>query len=591
MSTSNFSLPGALKTFLDEQADSILFFILIAIFFLMTAGGVTLVAQEPSSALAAALTASPEPPPQDAPDTLVKLKGLSNVVPTPIKTERIDRAGEEIGFTIGQIERRASLVLGTWVTQECFRGITWFMMLVCLLLFLFVLAVERLVRLLLNRWVRRSHADPPTWSVLLAQGISKPISLFILAYGSYGALSPLFSHNAQRGIPQTAYRVIQWGTDIVGSVAALWFLFQMLHLIEYQIRRWARSHDHALGSCILSLTKRYRSPVKFLILLVFCRMISPLVGLGSSFQAVVAQIFGLLLIAAVTWLILASLEGLEEFFLSRYRMDVADNLQARKMHTQVRFLKRLVISVVLVLAGSSMLMMFDKVRQLGTSILASAGIAGVVVGLAAQRSIANILVGLQIALTQPFRLDDVVIVENEWGRIEEITTTYVVIKLWDLRRLIVPTSYFTEKPFQNWTRVSAELLGTVFLYTDYTVPVEAVRAQLKEVLTKSPWWNGKVGEVQVTDASPQGMKLRLLTSSDNASASWNLRCEVREKMIHFLQERFPESLPKLRAELQDVASTASGRPGVPSKGIRDFQAGPTETSSPLQEDGQGKGKL
>jgi small-conductance mechanosensitive channel len=222
------------------------------------------------------------------------------------------------------------------------------------------------------------------------------------------------------------------------------------------------------------------------------------------------------------------------------------------VHTQVRFLKRLVISVIFVLAGGSMLMVFDKVRQLGTSILASAGIIGILVGLAAQRSITNMLVGLQLVLTQPIRLDDVVIIENEWGRIEEITTTYVVVKLWDLRRLIVPTTWFTENPFQNWTRVSSELLGSVFLHTDYTLPVDAVREELQRVVSESPWWNGKVAAVQVTDTTEQTMELRLLVSANDASAAFDLRCEVREKMIAFLQERYPQSLPRMRAELQNT---------------------------------------
>jgi small-conductance mechanosensitive channel len=219
------------------------------------------------------------------------------------------------------------------------------------------------------------------------------------------------------------------------------------------------------------------------------------------------------------------------------------------MHTQIRFIKRLIITLVVIIAGASMLLMFDNVRQLGTSILASAGIVGIVVGLAAQRSIANILVGMQIALTQPIRLDDVVIIENEWGRIEEITMTYVVVKLWDSRRLIVPSTYFTEKTFQNWTRVSSELLGTVFLYLDYTVPVDAIRQELQKILKASTLWDGKVGQVQVTNTSAQAMELRLLLSANDASLAWDLRCEVREKMIAFVQLNFPDSLPKIRGEL------------------------------------------
>jgi small-conductance mechanosensitive channel len=488
---------------------------------------------------------------------LDQFKELPDQVATPIKTEKIDRAGEEMSVKIGEVGVKATPLLGNWINTELAWGITWFKMLSCLLLVLLVIAGERILRYAISHWLRHKigETDPPSWPAIFVRGLSKPLSLFIWAYGTYGALSPLYAHLAQQGGPQALHVWIKWATDVAGSVAALWFCSRLLHLTDVQVNCWAQHQQNWLGKMILALSTRYRAPIRLLVILIFCRVISPLFDFGPSLQAMIGQVFGLLLITAVTWLTIQTIGVLEEFFLGQYRMDVADNLEARKMHTQVRFLKRVAISLVLVLAGGSMLMIFDKVRQFGTSILASAGIIGIVVGLAAQRSISNILVGLQIALTQPIRLDDVVIVENEWGRIEEITTTYVVIKLWDLRRLVVPTTFFTEKPFQNWTRVSAELLGTVFLYTDYTIPVSIIRERLRLILAQSNWWNGKVGEVQVTNTSPQGMELRLLVSADNASASWDLRCEVREKMISFLQEHYPQSLPKIRAELQPCSNT------------------------------------
>jgi small-conductance mechanosensitive channel len=194
-------------------------------------------------------------------------------------------------------------------------------------------------------------------------------------------------------------------------------------------------------------------------------------------------------------------------------------------------------------------MVFDSVRQFGASILASAGIAGIVVGFAAQRSIATLLAGFQIALTQPIRVDDVVIVESEWGRIEDITLTYVVVRVWDLRRLVVPITYFIETPFQNWTRSSADILGTVFLYVDYTVPLEPLRAELTRILEQSRFWDGKVNVLQVTDAKEQTLEIRALASAADASLAWDLRCEIREKLITFVQQAFPDSLPRLRASL------------------------------------------
>jgi small-conductance mechanosensitive channel len=199
---------------------------------------------------------------------------------------------------------------------------------------------------------------------------------------------------------------------------------------------------------------------------------------------------------------------------------------------------------------ASMLMVFDSVRQFGASILASAGIAGIVIGFAAQRSIATLLAGFQIALTQPIRVDDVVIVENEWGRIEDITLTYVVVKVWDLRRLVVPINYFIEQPFQNWTRRSADILATVFLYVDYTIPVDALRGELTRILGASRYWDGKVNVLQVTDAKEHTLEIRALASAADASLAWDLRCEIREQLVAFVQRRHPESLPRVRAAFE-----------------------------------------
>jgi small-conductance mechanosensitive channel len=219
--------------------------------------------------------------------------------------------------------------------------------------------------------------------------------------------------------------------------------------------------------------------------------------------------------------------------------------------------------VVGIIALATMLMTLPKVRQLGTTILASAGIIGIVVGMAAQRTISTFIAGLQIAFTQPIRVDDVVIVENEWGRIEEITLTYVVVKIWDLRRLIVPITYFIEKPFQNWTRVTADILGTIFIYVDYTVPIDNVREELGRIVKNSDLWDGKVCVLQVTNTSERTVELRALISAADASAAWSLRCEVREKLVDFIQKNYPQALPKLRTEmgppLPAPRSTGSGQ--------------------------------
>jgi len=216
-------------------------------------------------------------------------------------------------------------------------------------------------------------------------------------------------------------------------------------------------------------------------------------------------------------------------------------------------LRRVLVVVILIVGLSVMLMTFPTVRQFGATLFASAGLAGLVVGMAARPALANLLAGLQIAMTEPIRIDDVVIVDGEWGRIEEITTTYVVVCIWDLRRLIVPLSYFIEHPFQNWTRQTADLLGTVSIYADYTVPVEEVREELHRILDGSEQWDRKVWGLQVTDATERTMTLRALMSAPDSSKAWDLRCLVRERLIAFLQAKHPQSLPRARAEVHGLS--------------------------------------
>jgi small-conductance mechanosensitive channel len=266
----------------------------------------------------------------------------------------------------------------------------------------------------------------------------------------------------------------------------------------------------------------------------------------------VRHFVGLVLIACVAWLIIAVINFLRDLITHRYAIDAADNLTARGVQTQVQVLRHVAVVVVVTVAASVMLMTFPNVRNVGQSLFASAGVAALVAGLAARSTFTNLFAGIQIALTQPIRLEDVVTVEGEWGWIEEIRTTFVVVRIWDLRRLVVPISYFIEKPFQNWTRKTANLLGTVFLYTDYTMPVEAVRQQFHRILEESGMWDGKVWGLQVTNASERTMELRALMSAPSGPAAWDLRCYVREKLIDFMQKEYPGSLPKARAELTRV---------------------------------------
>jgi small-conductance mechanosensitive channel len=264
----------------------------------------------------------------------------------------------------------------------------------------------------------------------------------------------------------------------------------------------------------------------------------------------------LLLVAAIAWTIIALIRIVKNQFLKRFDMGQADNLRVRKLYTQYNILEKIIIFIIILIATAIALMQFDGLKNVGISLFASAGVAGLIIGLSAQKALGSILAGLQIAITQPIRLDDVVIVENEWGWIEEINLTYVVVRIWDKRRLIVPSTYFLDKPFQNWTRTSAEILGTVFIYTDYTVPFDALRKELTRLLEASPEWDKQVNVLQVTDAKENTVEIRALMSAASSPAAWNLRVHIREQLISFIQKEYPDSLPRTRVVIQDKAGKA-----------------------------------
>ncbi|MGB6153050.1 MAG: mechanosensitive ion channel domain-containing protein [Pricia sp.] len=258
----------------------------------------------------------------------------------------------------------------------------------------------------------------------------------------------------------------------------------------------------------------------------------------------------LLFIFAFTWLLLSVIKIVKHHIIEKYDVEASDNLKARKVKTQFNILERIFIFIIIVLAMGIALMSFESIREIGVSIFASAGVAGIIIGFSAQKMIGTILAGIQIALAQPIKLDDVVVVEGEWGRIEKIMLTYVVVQIWDKRRLIVPTTYFIEKPFQNWTKTSSEILGTVFLYTDYNVPFDAIREEFTRILNGTDLWDGEVNAVQVTDSKRDSVEIRALMSAKDSPTAFDLRVLVREKLITFLQQNYPESLPRTRLQME-----------------------------------------
>jgi small-conductance mechanosensitive channel len=422
-----------------------------------------------------------------------------------------------------------------------------------------VLVLMGVAHLSLRWWIKRkarqddAARDTPANDLRLRQWVTRGLQeilpalvLLIWIHGVYFTLSLLVRQAGPRTLVEPALTVLSWayGLSVIGGV--FWLLSRIGRLIEVFLGSLSTRTDFSWDDVLLPLAG---TAVRRALPLLALILGAPALPASPELTEVVRNATSLLLIGVVAFILFQVVDAAAAFVLRQHRLDVSDNLQARSIYTQVVVLKKVAATIIGVFTLASMLMVFDSVRQFGASILASAGIAGIVIGFAAQRSIATLLAGFQIAFTQPIRLDDVVIVENEWGRIEDITLTYVVVRVWDLRRLVVPITYFIEHPFQNWTRTSADILGTIFLYVDYNVPLEALRTELTRLLKSSQYWDGKVNVLQVTDAKEHTLELRALASAADASLAWDLRCEIREKLIAFIQINYPESLPRFRASL------------------------------------------
>ncbi|MBE0417854.1 MAG: mechanosensitive ion channel [Coriobacteriia bacterium] len=327
----------------------------------------------------------------------------------------------------------------------------------------------------------------------------------------------------------------------------------VLHAIVYALL--GRVARRSVAPWATQVLERSRGPGRLLVPLLLLSSAVPSLDLPERTLGILGHLTTLLFIGSLAYLLVRLVRVLRNLLLARYDIAASDNLSARRVYTQVQVLEKVLISVVIVATASLILMTFESVRQVGVSILASAGVLGIILGFAAQKTIGTLFAGIQIAITQPIRLEDVVIVEGEWGTIEEITLTYVVVRIWDQRRLVLPITYLIETPFENWTRTSAEILGTVSLFMDYTVPVDAVRAEFDRIVRETDLWDGRAASVQVVGATSDALEVRLLMSAADAGSAWDLRCLVRERMVAYIQERYPGSLPRIRAEVGSVAGT------------------------------------
>ena len=367
------------------------------------------------------------------------------------------------------------------------------------------------------------------------------------------------------------FAAIAW--PVLVALLLGWIVRRLLLALARRARQRSGEHRRARIASVIALPASVALPLFFLSIAIAATPLPP-EWLARTRHGLV--IGGLL---CLTWLAVRAIGAVERGILRRHPVDVADNLQARRIQTQTRVLGRVAQVLVALVGVSIALMTFPAIRQLGATLLASAGIIGLVAGIAAKPVFGNLIAGLQIALAQPIRLDDVVIVEGEWGRVEEITSTFVVVRVWDERRLVVPLQWFVENPFQNWTRTSAQLLGTAFLWLDYRTPMAEVRAELKRICESDERWDGRVCVAQVTETDNSTIQVRLLVSARNSGDLFDLRCAVRERMICHLQVHHPDALPRLRAELEREAGNAAG-----GLGATPSAAPPADTHSPGAEE-------
>ena len=498
---------------------------------------------------------SPSPSPSESPvATIAQSVTELSAQRAAAERSKIYRSGATYSRWLDQVAKNSG---NAFLQRPVFDRVTWMRLLSCAAaLALLAVIASWFVWIVRRRAGEIQSKRYQSWLAVGASAIRKPVALFLLMCGGGFALMPIVT-----GIVGRPTRVF-WASTLTAVlyagwiISSLWLIFRAIRAVEKRMYLRAERTDSLLGKVIVPIlghTLRLAVPLLGVILLL------PLLRLPENWTWVTQKAFGSLLIVALSILIVRGVNAVQQALLGRHRMDVPDNLPARRIYTQVSVIRKIIVTAVVIIATGSVLMLFDPVRQFGTSILASAGIAGVVLGFAAQKTLGNVLAGIQIALTQPLLIDDIVVVEGEFGQIEEITLTYVTVRTWDLRRLVLPITYFIEKPFQNWSRVSTELLGTVILYLDYQVPLGELRKELKRLVENNPKWDRRVCGLQVTDTKQSTIEVRALVSGTDPGKTFDLRCEVREGLIEFLRRDYPESLPRVRNVNVDEPSEAKAR--------------------------------
>lgn len=468
---------------------------------------------------------------------------------------------------VNQLGEELAGLAGLWISQEVVLGVRWMTLVASAGVLLAAGLAHAILRWIIRRKIRADEAkakgapagerESYRWLDRGLQAAIPPLALLLWVYGLFAALALILLDFQSREAAEGVLRGLR-AAKAVGVLAAwFWLLYRVgaileLRLSTFSLRKESTTWDRILFP-LAGKTLRLTLPLLVLILGV------PMLPVSPDIRLLLQNGISLLLIAAVALILFQIVQAAENFILARYGVERADRFQARRIRTQVTVLKKIVVVIIGIFTLASMLMIFESVRQFGTSILASAGIAGIIIGLAAQRSIATLLAGIQLAFTRPIRIDDVVVVENEWGRIEDITLTFVIVCIWDKRRLILPITYFMEHPFQNWTSTSSDVLGTVFLHVDYTMPIQALREELDRIVEKSQYWDGQSKSVLVTNAKEHTLEVRAMASAADGDQAWFLRCEIREKLVEFIQKNYPGSLPRLRAELEPMQEVKTER--------------------------------
>jgi small-conductance mechanosensitive channel len=480
-----------------------------------------------------------------SPSPYSKLEAIADPTRVGSEVSPVEWICRSFAIGIDGLSAFLSRILGTWSEHDLFLQVTPAKLILGFLSALVILVLLRILRYVLRRLHRKPRTDENQryWIDGLLRALRKALGLFAWVSALFLFVSPLLPHVAIALNSQAPFEIVSRLAEIGYFLSAVVFCYYVVRLAQGWLNRLAQRHPRRWYHPTFPLLGQL---IYYNFLLISFQYLTELLRLPGVAAAISSKVVAIVSIVVNTVMLIQMVRALEDIALVRTENHNYDTYRYRGLQTRFRVLRQLSIFILVIVCAAAILMNFEAVRQIGTGLLASAGVAGVIVGLAAQKSLSTIIAGLQIALTSPVKIDDVVIVDGENGQIEEISLTYVVVRTWDQRRLILPITYFIDKSFQNWTRSSSELLGTVFLYVDYMVPIDDLRAEAKQIVSDSALWDKRVFGVQVTDWKTDSIEIRVLVSAESSGKLFDLRCEVREKLLAYLQQREPSAFPRVR---------------------------------------------